>query len=59
MSLGAKFKIMVAVAAAGLLAVAGFWISGQRSTMLSEKEQKTKNLVEIRKRPVVAVSTSP
>jgi methyl-accepting chemotaxis protein len=47
MSLGTKFKIMVAVAAAGLLAVAGFWISGQRSTMLSEKEQKTKNLVEI------------
>jgi methyl-accepting chemotaxis protein len=47
MSLGTKFKIMVAVAAAGLLAVAGFWISGQRSSMLTEKLQKTKSLVEI------------
>jgi methyl-accepting chemotaxis protein len=47
MSLGTKFKIMVVVAAGGLLAVAGFWISGQRTNMLSEKEQKTRNLVEI------------
>src|SRR6266496_4497572 len=47
MKLTTKFKIMVAVAALGLIAVAGFWIKSQRSTMLSEKLQKTRNLVEI------------
>jgi methyl-accepting chemotaxis protein len=46
-SLKAKFRIMIAVSAAGLLAVAAFWIRGQRSSMLSEKRQKTKNLVEV------------
>src|SRR5208337_817843 len=38
---------MVMVAAAGLLAIAGFWIKNQHSSMLSEKLQKTKNLVEV------------
>lgn len=38
---------MVAVAAAGLLAVAGFWIRSQRSGLLLEKSQETKNLVEV------------
>ncbi len=47
MRLTTKFKIMVAVAALGLVAVAGFWIKSQRSTMLSEKLQKTKSLVEV------------
>jgi len=47
MSLRGKFKVMVMVAAAGLLAIAGFWIKNQHSSMLSEKLQKTKNLVEV------------
>jgi methyl-accepting chemotaxis protein len=47
MSLRAKFKVMVMVSAAGLLAIAGFWIKGERSTLLTEKMQKTKNLVEV------------
>ena len=47
MTLRGKFRVMVAVAALGLLLVAGFWIKSQRSSMLSEKLQKTKNLVEI------------
>jgi len=38
---------MVFAAAAGLMTVAAFWIGNQRSTMLSEKMQKTKNLVEV------------
>jgi len=42
-----KFWVMIAVSAGGLLAVAGFWISGQHSSMLTEKLQKTKNLVEV------------
>src|ERR1019366_6502704 len=47
MSLKGKFKIMVMVSAAGLLAIAGFWIKNQHSSMLTEKLQKTKNLVEV------------
>jgi methyl-accepting chemotaxis protein len=46
-SLRAKFRIMVAVAAVGLLALAGFWIKNQHSNLLSERQQKTRNLVEI------------
>ncbi|MFZ1916733.1 MAG: methyl-accepting chemotaxis protein [Terriglobales bacterium] len=38
---------MVMVAAAGLVAIAGFWIKSQRSTLLTEKMEKTKNLVEV------------
>ena len=47
MSLKGKFKIMVMVSVAGLLGVAGFWIKNQHSSMLTEKLQKTKNLVEV------------
>src|ERR1019366_6602588 len=47
MSLRGKFKVMVMVSAAGLLAIAGFWIKNQHSSMLTEKLQKTKNLVEV------------
>ncbi|MGB8012086.1 MAG: methyl-accepting chemotaxis protein [Terriglobales bacterium] len=47
MKLRLKFKVMVIVAAAGLLAVAGFWIKGEHSTMLAEKMQKTKDLVGV------------
>jgi len=47
MSLRGKFRIMVVVAAAGLVAVAGFWIKSQHSGLLAERQQKTKNLVEL------------
>jgi len=47
MTLKTKFRVMIAVSAAGLLAVAGFWIQGQHSSLLTEKLQKTKNLVEV------------
>ncbi len=35
------------VSAAGLVAIAGFWIKNQRSALLTEKMEKTKNLVEV------------
>ena len=47
MSLRLKFWVMVMVSAAGLVAIAGFWIEGQRSTLLNEKMQKTKDLIGI------------
>ncbi len=47
MSLKTKFRIMVFVAAVGLLVIAGFWIRGQRRDLMQEREQKTKHLVEV------------
>jgi len=47
MTLKGKFRVMTAVSAAGLVAVAGFWMQDQHSTLLSEKQEKTKNLVEV------------
>ena len=47
MSLRGKFRVMVGVSALGLLTVAGFWIETQHSSLLSEREQKTRNLVEV------------
>ncbi|MGA7078240.1 MAG: methyl-accepting chemotaxis protein [Terriglobales bacterium] len=47
MSLRGKFRIMIIVSAAGLLALAGFWVKSQHSSMLTEKLQKTKSLVEV------------
>jgi methyl-accepting chemotaxis protein len=47
MTLKTNFRVMVAVSAAGLLTVATFWIRGQHSSMLSDRLQKTRNLVEI------------
>jgi methyl-accepting chemotaxis protein len=38
---------MVVVSAAGLLTIAGFWIKGQHASLLADRMQKTKNLVEI------------
>jgi len=35
------------VSAAGLVAIAGFWIKNQRSALLTEKMEKTKNLAEV------------
>ncbi len=47
MTLMGKFKVMIAVAAAGLLGLTGFWLNSQRSGLLSERVEKTKNLVEV------------
>jgi methyl-accepting chemotaxis protein len=47
MNLKGKFRVMVAVAGTGLLAVAASWIKVERSTLLDEKIQKTKELVAI------------
>jgi methyl-accepting chemotaxis protein len=47
MSLKGKFRVMVVIAAAGLLALAGMWLTSVRSYLLSERMQKTKSLVEI------------
>src|ERR1039457_1815547 len=39
--------MIVAVAAIGLLALAGLWLKSERSGLLSERMQSTKNLVNI------------
>jgi methyl-accepting chemotaxis protein len=38
---------MVGIAAAGLLALAGCWLTSLRSEMLAQRMEKTKNLVEV------------
>jgi len=47
LSLKGKFRMMVGIAAAGLLALTAFWLSSQRSSLLAERVAKTKNLVEV------------
>src|SRR5579864_1937900 len=47
MTLKAKLRLMIATSAAGLVAVAGFWIQGQHTTLLSGKQEKTRTLVEV------------
>jgi len=47
MTLKAKFRLMSAVSAAGLLSVAGFWIQGQQEALLSGKLEQTRKLVEV------------
>lgn len=47
MTLKTKFRIMIVVSAAGLLAVAGFWIQSEHSTLIAQKQEKTKNLVDL------------
>ena len=47
MSLKNRIQIIVAVAAIGLLALAGLWLKSERSGLLSERKQSTKNLVGI------------
>ena len=46
MGLRTKFRLMVGVATAGLLALSGFWVSSERSRTLSAKEDQTRSLVE-------------
>jgi len=47
MNLKGKFRVMVGIAAAGLLALAGCWLSSLRSELLAQRMEKTKNLVEV------------
>jgi hypothetical protein len=47
MNLKGKFMVMVGIAAAGLLGLTVFWLNSQRSALLSERVEKTKNLVEV------------
>jgi len=47
MSLKGRIRIIVAVAALGLLSLAGLWLKSERSGLLSERMQSTKNLVNI------------
>jgi signal transduction histidine kinase/ActR/RegA family two-component response regulator len=46
MSIKAKLRLIVVVAAAGLVTLALFWLTSERSRILSEKQEQTKNLVE-------------
>ena len=46
MSLKNRFRIVVGVAMLGLLVLAGFWLTMERSRILSGKREKVKNLVE-------------
>jgi methyl-accepting chemotaxis protein len=47
LSLKGKFRVMVGIAAAGLLVLAGCGLSSLRSEMLAQRMEKTKNLVEL------------
>jgi len=47
MSLKGKFRVIVGVAAVGLVGLTGLWLNSQRSGLLSERVAKTKNLVEV------------
>ena len=47
MSLTGKIRIIVVVAAIGLVALAGMWLKNVRSELLSERMQSTKNLVNV------------
>ena len=47
MSLKNRIRIIVAVAALGLLSLAGLWLKSERTGLLSERMQSTKNLVNI------------
>jgi methyl-accepting chemotaxis protein len=47
MSLKSRIRVIVAVAAIGLLALAGLWLKSERESIMSERKQSTKNLVGI------------
>lgn len=46
MSLKKRFLAVIALAVAGLLTFAGFWLTRERSRLFQEKQEKVKNLVE-------------
>ena len=47
MTLKGKFRLMVTIAAVGLLVLAGMWMNSTRSNLLAERLQKTKSLVDL------------
>jgi len=47
MSLQGKFQLIVGLAAVGLLTLAAFWLTTERSRILSAKREQAKNLVQI------------
>jgi methyl-accepting chemotaxis protein len=47
MTLSAKFRSIVGVAAAGLLVMSGLWLTRERSRIYGEKEERARNLVEV------------
>jgi signal transduction histidine kinase/DNA-binding response OmpR family regulator len=47
MSLKSKFRSVVALAALGLLTLSGFWLTSERSRILSAKKEQAKNPVEM------------
>ena len=46
MNLKSKFRLIVALAIAGLLVLAGFWLTNERSHLMAEKQEKARSLVE-------------
>ncbi len=46
MNLKSKFRLIVALAIAGLLVLAGFWLTNERSRLMTEKQEKARSLVE-------------
>jgi len=47
MNLKHKFRLLVAVAALGMVAIAGFWLTGERERLLSGKEEQMRSLTEL------------
>ena len=47
MSLKLKFILVVVIASLGLMSLAGMWLRSERSELLSERMQKSRNLVEV------------
>lgn len=47
MSLKYKFRLLVTVAAVGMIAIAGFWLTGERKRLLSSKEEQMRSLTEL------------
>ncbi|HUC42196.1 MAG TPA: methyl-accepting chemotaxis protein [Candidatus Micrarchaeaceae archaeon] len=47
MNLRTKFKILVAIAAVGLLALAVMWLQSVRSNLLAERMQKTRSMMDL------------
>lgn len=47
MSLKLKFRLLIAVAAGGMIVLAGYWLLGERGRLLAHKEAETKSLVEL------------
>jgi len=46
MKLKNKFRMIIALAAAGLLILAAFWLSSERNRLLAEKQEMARSLVE-------------